>query len=161
MIAEIRKAAPFLGKVCPPTAVILVDTRSPGSSSCGSDHGNGSWRRSAGRCDPLSSNADKAFLKRLSAEIQVPLENVPELRIFLDGKAWVGAGVFRGLPTKDGIVEHMEWVAVEAGLRPKRMTTGMQGKGASASAGETATAAIAVNSSSLNVPIDSCIAVSG
>ncbi len=34
-------------------------------------------------------------------------------RIFLDGKPWADGGLFRGMPTADGIVQHMEWVATE------------------------------------------------
>ncbi|CAN0080147.1 unnamed protein product [Ectocarpus fasciculatus] len=176
MTTEIRKAAPILALRGGPTKVILVDLHTPGDS--GDDdggrgtavlHGDGSRRRqgSSRSGDPALPAGTEDILARrqLAADVGITFGDGPELRIFLDGRLWVEGGVFRGLPTSDGILQHMDWVTEEAGLRPQHEKATMeatQGGGRSTSDDRLiiTTSVAATAESSLNVSSEACTASS-
>ncbi|CAN0275570.1 unnamed protein product [Ectocarpus sp. 12 AP-2014] len=175
MIKEIRKAAPILALRDPPTKVILVDLQN--ADGGGGDNGSrgtavlyedGSRRRqgSSRSGDPaLPPGTEDILAKRqLAADAGVTFGDGPELRIFLDGRLWVEGGVFRGLPTTDGILQHMDWVADEAGLRPQReraTTKATQRGGRSTFDGrQIITISVATAESSINVSSEACPASS-
>ncbi|CBJ33005.1 protein disulfide isomerase [Ectocarpus siliculosus] len=175
LIKEIRKAAPILALRDPPTKVILVDFQnaSGGGGDDGSRgtavlHEDGSRRRqgSSRSGDPaLPAGTEDILAKRqLAADIGVTFGEGPELRIFLDGRLWVEGGVFRGLPTTDGILQHMDWVADEAGLLPQHERATMkatQGGGRSTFDGHQIMATpVATADSLVNVSSEACPASS-
>ncbi|CAM9280574.1 unnamed protein product [Ectocarpus sp. 4 AP-2014] len=175
LIKEIRKAAPILALRDPPTKVILVDLQN--ASGGGGDDGSrgsavldedGSRRRqgSSRSGDPaLPAGTEYILAKRqLTADVGVTFGDGPELRIFLDGRLWVEGGVFRGLPTADGILQHMDWVADEAGLRPQHERATMkatQGGGRSTLDGrQIITTSVPTAESPINVSSEACPASS-
>ncbi|CAM9290664.1 unnamed protein product [Ectocarpus sp. 6 AP-2014] len=175
LIKEIRKAAPILALRNPPTKVILVDFQN--ASGGGGDDGSrgtaalledGSRRRQgssrSGNPALPAGTEDIVAKRQLAADVGVTFGDGPELRIFLDGRLWVEGGVFRGLPTADGILQHMDWVADEAGLRPQHERATMkatQGGGRSTFDGHQIIAtSVATADSLVNVSSEACPASS-